>query len=176
MTSRPSHRLQALSRDEVLRTRSDGFELSGRFRLINRTSLRIALQRSALVAQAVILLVFGIVLLLHAFQPQCVGISAVRLGQGGLVCETFVDRGGLLFLGAALIVAMVALMDVGAARRPESRVALGALVLQAPLVAVEAFAVASWYQARAASWILYGLIAFVTSLIIAIASPPLVTP
>jgi hypothetical protein len=134
-------------------------------------SFRLAIQRSALVTQGLLLLVFGVVLVQRAFQRQCVGISAVKGGQGGLVCESFLARGGLLFLGAAIIVATIALIDLGAARRPDSRLGPSVLVLQAPLAALEATALVSWYQARAGVWILYGFIALTVSAIIAIASP-----
>ena len=133
-------------------------------------SLRLAILRPALLAQSLLLLVFGIVLVLRTFQPQCIGISAAKAGEGGLVCESFVDRGGLLLVGATIIVTMIALIDVGAARRPDSRLGLSALALQAPLVVVEAMAIVSWYQAGAGAW-LFGFIALTVSAIIAIASP-----
>lgn len=132
---------------------------------------RLAIERSALLAQALLLLVFGVVLVQRAFQRQCAGISAVKGGQGGLVCESFLARGGLLFLGAAITVALIALIDWGAARRPDSRLGASVLVLQAPLGALEAIALARSYQARAGAWILYGFIALTISAIIAIASP-----
>jgi hypothetical protein len=134
-------------------------------------SVRLAIQRSALVAQGLLLLVFEVVLVQRAFQRQCAGISAVKGGQGGLVCESFLARGGLLFVGAAIIVATIALIDLGAARRPHSRLGSSVLVLQAPLAALEAMALVSWYEARAGVWILYGFIALTVSALIAIASP-----
>ncbi len=130
-------------------------------------SIPSAVLRSALVAQALILLGFGIVLVHRAFEPHCAGIS----GQGGLLCEGFLDRGGLFFLGAAIIAATVALIDLGAARRMRWPLALSVFVLQIPLAIVEAFAVASWYQVGAAGWVLCGLIALLTTAIISIGSP-----
>src|SRR5437879_3094351 len=65
-------------------------------------SIPSAVLRSALVAQALILLGFGIVLVHRAFEPHCAGISARQGGQGGLLCEGFLDHGGLFFLGEAL--------------------------------------------------------------------------
>ena len=134
-------------------------------------SIPSAVLRSALVAQALILLGFGIVLVHRAFEPHCAGISARQGGQGGLLCEGFLDRGGLFFLGAAIIAATVALIDLGAARRMRWPLALSVFALQIPLAIVEAFAVASWYQVGAAGWVLCGLIALLTTAIISIGSP-----
>jgi hypothetical protein len=134
-------------------------------------SLRPAIQRSALAIQALLLLVFGVVLVHRALQRQCAGISAVKGGQGGLVCESFLARGGLFYLGAAITVAIIAAIALGAARRPYSRLGLSVLILQAPLFVLEAIAFASWYQARAGGWILYGLMALTISATVAIASP-----
>jgi len=132
-----------------------------------------AVQRSALVAQALILLVFAGVLVHRAFEPQCAGISSRQGGQGGLLCQTFLDRGGLFFLGAAIIAATVALIDLGAARRTYWPLALSVFALQIPLAIVEAMAIASWYQVGAAGWVLYGLSALVTTAMISVSSPVL---
>src|SRR5437588_9098724 len=124
-------------------------------------SVRSAVQRSTLVAQALILLGFAVVLVHRAFEPQCAGISARKGVQGGLLCQSFLDRGGLFFLGAAFIAAAVALIDLGAARGMYWPLALSVFVLQIPLAILEAFAAASWYQVGSAAWALCGLVALV---------------
>jgi len=134
-------------------------------------SVRSAVQRSALVAQALVLLVFAVVLVHRVFEPQCAGISARQGGQGGLLCQSFLDRGGPFLLGAAIIAVTVALIDLGAARRMYWPLALSVFVLQIPLAILAAFAAASWYQVGAAAWALSGLIALVTTATIAITSP-----
>lgn len=121
--------------------------------------------------QAFLLLAFCAVLVHRAFQRQCAGIAAVKGGQGGLVCESFLARGGLLYLGAAIVVATIALIDFAAARRPDSRLAPFVLTVQAPLIAAEVIILDGLYQARTGAWILCGLIAITISAIIAIASP-----
>ena len=77
----------------------------------------------------------------------------------------------LIILGAAIIAVTVALIDLGAARRMYWPLALSVLVLQIPLAILAAFAAASWYQVGAAGWALSGLIALVTTAMIAITSP-----
>src|SRR5438105_14068524 len=97
-------------------------------------SVRSVVQRSTLVAQALILLGYAVVLVHRAFEPQCAGITARQGGQGGLQCQSFLDRGGLFFLGAAIIPATVGLIDLAAARMMSLPLALIVFARQLPLV------------------------------------------
>jgi len=82
--------------------------------------VRLTVHRSALVTQAMVALLVGIIAVIVAFLPHCAGISAFPGTPGGRDCDTFLLRGGPILISAGVIAVVVAAIDLTAALRPRS--------------------------------------------------------
>jgi hypothetical protein len=129
---------------------------------------RLALQRSALVAEALIALVVAVGAVIAAFVPQCGGISAFPGSPGGRFCNTFLSRGGPLLIGIAILAVAITIIDVLAALRSHPRVSLMALIVQVPVAIGAGILGVIWIGGRAPTGIVFATAALVLAGVIVI--------
>jgi len=133
--------------------------------------VRLTVHRSALVTQAMVALLVGIIAVIVAFLPHCAGISAFPGTPGGRDCDTFLLRGGPILISAGVIAVVVAAIDLTAALRPRSSLGWAVLIAQLPIALAAAIAGGNWFINRARAGIVYAVLAIAISTIIVIASP-----
>ena len=103
-----------------------------------------ALRATALAGQALLALAVGVVAVVLAFMPVCVGEGALPRGVSGRgisACTTRLGQGviGVLLLGLAAVAAACAATLITAAVRPRGRAATCALVFQMVVAAAAIF-------------------------------------